>query len=153
MKSVNLGTLFSTLNCLSGTRMAEEFGGVYWASVPRTHQVVRPKSKKPLPPHRCASPHGSRGRSNLPYSEIWVEGQRGSERGFKSRIVVVRRLRGCGGDWKLKLLACAPKFPPKTTTAVRHQFRTMAQPEIINQTRRDPSTQPRSREAGMEQSR
>ena len=119
VKSVNSGTLACTLYCHSGTRMAVEFGGVYWASVPRTHQVVRPKSKKPPPPHQMRiSPPRKSGSHQSPLSEIRVEGQRGSERGFKSRIVVVRRLRGCGGDWKLKLLACAPKFPPKTTIAV-----------------------------------
>ena len=116
VKSVNPGTLFSTIYSQRVYSLAIH---LYWASVPRTHQVVRPKSKKPPPPPQMRiSPPRKSGSLQSPHSEIRVEGQRGSERGFKSRIVVVRRLRGCGGDWKLKLLACAPKFPPKTTIAV-----------------------------------
>ena len=116
VKSVNFRNAGLYIYGQFGSKMAVDCTG---PAFPGAIKWSAPNPKNHRPRTRCASPPARKsGSHQSPLSEIGVEGQRGSERGFKSRIVVVRRLRGCGGDWKLKLLACAPKFPPKTTIAV-----------------------------------
>ena len=66
--------------------------------------------------------HCPRPDAHLPSTEVGVAPispslRCGSKAGgvLKSRIVVVRRLRGCGGDWKLKLLRNS-QLPPKPSS-------------------------------------
>jgi hypothetical protein len=69
-----------------------------------TGQAFRPKTIKPEPrpdAHLASTEVGV--SSNLPFTGIRVEDQRGRKQGFKLRIAGVRRLGGCGGDWNFKI--------------------------------------------------
>jgi hypothetical protein len=98
VKSVNSGMLFSTLYSHSGTRMAvdSEFGGVYRDPCSPDPSSGLPKNQKTtVPAHMRIPPPQTResgSHQSPPLRDPGVEGQRGSKRGFESRVVVVRRL-------------------------------------------------------------